>query len=83
MITILGARKQELDEALLDFIVKNSQPFIVVSDPGFHALVAKLDPTYILPSRQAIEAMVEYVVEKEKAKAALVTTSWQICVPHG
>uniref|UniRef100_A0A674MKY1 BED-type domain-containing protein n=1 Tax=Takifugu rubripes TaxID=31033 RepID=A0A674MKY1_TAKRU len=68
-----GDRKQELDEALVVFIVKDSQPFTVVSDPGFCALVAKLDPTYILPSRQTVKAMVErrYVEEKEKAKAAL------------
>ncbi|TWW54923.1 hypothetical protein D4764_0190400 [Takifugu flavidus] len=66
-------RKQEFDEALVDFIVKDSQPFTVVSDPGFRALVAKLDPTYTLPSRQTVKAMVErrYVEEKEKAKAAL------------
>lgn len=31
----LGIRKQDLDEALLDFIVKDSLPFTVVSDPGF------------------------------------------------
>ncbi|TWW54806.1 hypothetical protein D4764_0116120 [Takifugu flavidus] len=66
-------RKQELDEALVDFIVKDSQPFTVVSDPGFCALVAKLDPTCTLPSRQTVKAMVERrdVEEKEKAKAAL------------
>ncbi|TWW69508.1 hypothetical protein D4764_18G0003140 [Takifugu flavidus] len=65
--------KQELDEALVDFIVKDSQPFTVVSDPGFRALVAKLDPTCTLPSRQTVKAMVERreVEEKEKAKAAL------------
>ncbi|XP_056902533.1 uncharacterized protein LOC130533292 [Takifugu flavidus] len=68
-----GDRKQELDEALVDFIVKDSQPFSVVSDPGSCALVAKLDPTCTLPSRQTVKAMVErrYVEEKEKAKAAL------------
>ncbi|TWW54177.1 hypothetical protein D4764_0192040 [Takifugu flavidus] len=68
-----GDRKQELDEALVDFIVKDSQPFTVVSDPGFRALVAKLDPTCTLPSRQTVKAMVERrdVEEKEKAKAAL------------
>ncbi|XP_047453219.1 uncharacterized protein LOC125015415 isoform X2 [Mugil cephalus] len=41
---------------------------------GSGHLVAKLDPTYILPSRQAVKAMVEqhYVEEKEKAEAALL-----------
>lgn len=57
----------------MDFIVKDSQLFSVVSDPSFCALVAKVDPTYILPSRQAVKAMAEkrYVKEKKKAKAAL------------
>ncbi|MED6295308.1 hypothetical protein CHARACLAT_030380 [Characodon lateralis] len=35
----------ELDKALVNFIVKDSQPFTVVDDPGFRAFVAKLDPT--------------------------------------
>ncbi|TWW56182.1 hypothetical protein D4764_08G0001690, partial [Takifugu flavidus] len=75
-----GSRKQELDEALVDFIVKDSQPFTVVSDPSFCALVAKLDPTYTLPSRQTVKAMVErrYVEEKEKAKAALQNVECQL-----
>ncbi|TWW61045.1 hypothetical protein D4764_05G0011350 [Takifugu flavidus] len=47
-----GSRKQELDEGLVDFIVKDSQPFTVVSDPGFRALVAKLDPTPFHHGRQ-------------------------------
>ncbi|TWW80940.1 hypothetical protein D4764_01G0007550 [Takifugu flavidus] len=73
MKLVVLLRKQELDEALVDFIVKDSQPFTVVSDPGFRALVAKLDPTCTLPSRQTVKAMVERrdVEEKEKAKAAL------------
>ncbi|TWW69513.1 hypothetical protein D4764_18G0003190 [Takifugu flavidus] len=73
VMTFPPGEKQELDEALVDFIVKDSQPFTVVSDPGFRALVAKLDPTCTLPSRQTVKAMVERrdVEEKEKAKAAL------------
>lgn len=57
----------------MDFIVKDFQPFTVVSDPSFCALMAKLDPTYTLPSRQAVKAIVErrYLKEKEKVKAAL------------
>ncbi|TWW54389.1 hypothetical protein D4764_0242110 [Takifugu flavidus] len=72
-MTFPPGEKQELDEALVDFIVKDSQPFTVVSDPGFRALVAKLDPTCTLPSRQTVKVMVERreVEEKEKAKAAL------------
>lgn len=45
----LSTRKQELDEALVTMIVKDTQPFSVVEDVGFRD---KLDPTYVLPTRQ-------------------------------
>lgn len=68
-----GNRKRDLDDALVNFIVKDSQPFSVVEDVGFKELVAKLDPTYTLPTRKAVKNMVEakYEEEKEKAKAEL------------
>ena len=48
----LGSRKQELDEAMVELIVKDSQPFTLVEDEGFRGFVNKLDPTYVLPTRQ-------------------------------
>ncbi|XP_062857042.1 E3 SUMO-protein ligase ZBED1-like [Trichomycterus rosablanca] len=62
-------RKHELDEALVNFLVRDSQAFTIVDDPGFKEFVAKLDPTYTLPSRQALKKMVEEKYEEEKAKA--------------
>ncbi|XP_057181357.1 uncharacterized protein LOC130548534 [Triplophysa rosa] len=56
---IQATRKQELDEALVTMIVKDTQPFSVVEDVGFRDYVHKLDPTYVLPTRQAVKAMVE------------------------
>ncbi|XP_076134518.1 E3 SUMO-protein ligase ZBED1-like [Alosa pseudoharengus] len=66
-------RKKELDDALLNMIVKDLQPFSIVEDEGFRALVKKLDPTYTLPSRKTLKAMMseKYAVEKEKAVAKL------------
>ncbi|KAM8836941.1 E3 SUMO-protein ligase ZBED1-like [Spinachia spinachia] len=66
-----ATRKRELDKALVSMIVKDTQPFSIVDDVGFRALVSKLDPIYILPTRQALKAMVEakYESAKEKAKA--------------
>ncbi|XP_034529154.1 zinc finger BED domain-containing protein 1-like [Notolabrus celidotus] len=66
-----ATRKPELDEALVSMIVKDTQPFSVVDDVGFRTFVSKLDPNYILPTRQALKAMVEakYETAKEKAKA--------------
>ncbi|XP_032428162.1 zinc finger BED domain-containing protein 1-like [Xiphophorus hellerii] len=52
-------------------IVKDTQPFTIVDDIGFRAFVSKLDPNYVLPTRQALKAMVEakYESAKEHAKA--------------
>ena len=41
----LGSRKQELDEAMVELNVKDSQPFTLVKDEGFRGFVNKLDPT--------------------------------------
>ncbi|XP_033990656.1 zinc finger BED domain-containing protein 4-like [Trematomus bernacchii] len=64
-------RKQDLDEALVNLIVKDTQPFSVVEDVGFRAFVALLDPNYVIPKRQAVKAMVEakYALERSKAIA--------------
>ncbi|XP_034397254.1 zinc finger BED domain-containing protein 1-like [Cyclopterus lumpus] len=70
-----ATRKQELNEALVSMIVKDTQPFTVVDDVGFRAFVSKLDPNYVIPTRQALKAMVEakYELAKEKAKAKMET----------
>ncbi|KAJ8399461.1 hypothetical protein AAFF_G00411730 [Aldrovandia affinis] len=51
-------------------VVKQCQPFSVVQDEGVKAFVGKLDPTYILPSRNALKIMVEenYKSTKEKTE---------------
>ncbi|KAJ4929375.1 hypothetical protein JOQ06_004984 [Pogonophryne albipinna] len=69
----LGLPKQDLDEALVNLIVKDTQPFSVVADVGFRAFVALLDPNYVIPTRQAIKAMVDakYVLESNKAIAEM------------
>ncbi|KAK1888545.1 Zinc finger BED domain containing protein 4 [Dissostichus eleginoides] len=66
-------RKQDLDEALVNLIVKDTQPFSVVEDVGFRAFVALLDPNYVIPTRQAIKAMVDAkcVLERNKAIAEM------------
>ncbi|KAK0134083.1 putative AC transposase [Merluccius polli] len=67
-------RKQELDEAL-NMIVEDLQPFSIVDDKGFKNFVALLDPTYPLPSRQALKNMVVQKYEEEKTKAKAVMQS--------
>ncbi|KAJ4949705.1 hypothetical protein JOQ06_021214 [Pogonophryne albipinna] len=43
-------RKRELDGALVNMVVKDSQPFSIVDDCGFKELVALLDPRYTIQS---------------------------------
>ena len=50
-------------------VVKESLPFSVVDDEGFKGFVHKLDPTYILPTRQVLKTMVASKYEVTKAKA--------------
>ncbi|XP_015232424.1 PREDICTED: zinc finger BED domain-containing protein 1-like [Cyprinodon variegatus] len=64
-----ATRKQELDELLVNLVVKDTQPFSIVDGVGFKAFVAKLDPNYVLPTRQALKAMVEEKFESAKQKA--------------
>ncbi|XP_040924669.1 zinc finger BED domain-containing protein 4-like [Betta splendens] len=62
-------RQAELDEALVNMIVLDAQPFKVVEDKGFRAFVQKLDPTYVLPSRQTLKSMVDKKYEEAKKKS--------------
>ncbi len=66
--SLLKGRQKELDEALVDMVVKDFQPFAIVEDMGFRAFVNKLDPSYVLPSRKALKTMVteRYNSTKEK-----------------
>ncbi|KAK0153187.1 putative AC9 transposase [Merluccius polli] len=64
-------RKKELDEALVSMIVGDTQPFSIVEDQGFMEFVGKLDPTYVIPTRKAVKAMVKAKYEEEKQKAKL------------
>nr|XP_046263255.1 E3 SUMO-protein ligase ZBED1-like isoform X1 [Scatophagus argus] len=71
------SRKQKLDEALVDMIVKDSQPFSIVDNEGFQNFVKILDPSYSLSSRKTVKAMVEarFAETKEKAIADIKQAS--------
>ena len=60
---ILEDRKKKLDEALVNMVVKDSQPFSIVND--FKEFVALLDPTYTPSTRQALKNMVLQRYEEE------------------
>ncbi|XP_023821998.1 zinc finger BED domain-containing protein 4 isoform X2 [Oryzias latipes] len=62
-------KKHDLDQALVNLVVKDSQPCSIVEDRGFRDFVKKLDPSYALPSKQALKKMVDDRYQEEKADA--------------
>ncbi|KAJ7983682.1 hypothetical protein DPEC_G00374110 [Dallia pectoralis] len=40
-------------------VIKDTQPFSIVDDNGFRELLHVLDPTYVIPTRKALKAMVD------------------------
>ncbi|KAM9391425.1 uncharacterized protein KZ484_002886 [Pholidichthys leucotaenia] len=65
-----ASSKQVLDEALLNFIVKDYQPLSIVENEGFRELVQALQPSYVLPTRKTIKQMLakKYEEEQERVK---------------
>ncbi|XP_014907970.1 zinc finger BED domain-containing protein 1-like [Poecilia latipinna] len=66
-----ASRKQMLDEALLNFIVKDYQPLSIVESEGFKALVQVLEPSYGLPIRKTIKQMVAKKFEEEQERVKM------------
>ncbi|KAL0992930.1 hypothetical protein UPYG_G00101080 [Umbra pygmaea] len=58
-IQVRNTRQEDLDNALVNMLVKDTQPFSVVEEEGFSAFIQKLDPSYSLPNKQALKKMVE------------------------
>ncbi|KAM9319198.1 uncharacterized protein KZ484_023494 [Pholidichthys leucotaenia] len=59
-----------LDEAVLNFILKDCQPLSIVESEGFRELIQALQPSYVLPTRKTIKQMVakKYKEERERVK---------------
>ena len=67
-------RTRKLHNLVLNMIATDMQPFSVVNDEGFVALVHELDPSYTLPSAKAlIQTMMPaaYAKAKENLTAKL------------
>ncbi|XP_069044158.1 E3 SUMO-protein ligase ZBED1-like isoform X2 [Lepisosteus oculatus] len=66
-----AARKRTLDEALLDVITGDCQPFSLVEDEGFRNFVTLLDPRYALPSRKTLKSMAagRYALHRDRVMA--------------
>nr|XP_055070155.1 E3 SUMO-protein ligase ZBED1-like [Misgurnus anguillicaudatus] len=67
------SKKEMVNEALVNMIIKDSQPFSIVEDAGFRELLQVLDPTYVIPTRKALKGLVEnkYRETKEKTREQL------------
>ncbi|KAM8856625.1 uncharacterized protein AB9W97_020895 isoform 2-T2 [Spinachia spinachia] len=64
--TSQSSRKAMVDEAVVNMVIKVSQPFSVVKDVGFRELMHIMDPNYVLPSRKALKAMVDIKYQKAR-----------------
>ncbi|XP_057681081.1 E3 SUMO-protein ligase ZBED1-like [Corythoichthys intestinalis] len=73
----LTVDKKAVEEALINMIIVDCQPFSFVEDTGFRKLIQAFDPTYVLPTRQTLKAMVEerYQQAKEKAQELVAKSS--------
>ena len=51
-------RKQECDEALVEFFINDMQPLYILESKGFINLVKTLDPYYALPSNKFVKKLI-------------------------
>lgn len=51
-------RKQECDEALVEFFIDDMQPLYILESKGFVNLVKTLDPYYTLPSNKFVKKLI-------------------------
>ncbi|KAK7895206.1 hypothetical protein WMY93_020531 [Mugilogobius chulae] len=72
-----SGEKTDITEAIIAMIVEDCLPFSIVEGSGFKKLVKSCNPSYVLPTRQALKAMVDkkYNENKEKAKATVSASS--------
>ena len=88
------ARQKRLNRILLRMIVKDMQPFSVVTDDGFREFIAALDPSYSLPDRKTLtqellpsmyrDAVDNMKTALEKADAVTLTTDgWTSLTTEG
>lgn len=52
-------RKQNIDKLLMNLVTSDSQPFNIVEDKRFKALINFLDPRYNLPSKKTLKKLVK------------------------
>ncbi|XP_077086696.1 uncharacterized protein LOC143738592 [Siphateles boraxobius] len=64
-----NSKKEMVNEALVNMVIKDSQPFSIVDDDGFRELLHVLDPTYVIPTRKALKVMVDHKYKEAKEKA--------------
>ena len=71
-----SAKKQKIDNAVLEMIVTDLQPLSIVEDAGFKKLLETVDSRYQLPSRSTITRLPElYTDIKAKLQKQLDTTA--------
>nr|XP_054593603.1 uncharacterized protein LOC107380176 [Nothobranchius furzeri] len=75
------SRKIALDQAVLNFIIKDCQPLSIVESEGFRGLIQALDPSYVLPTRKTVKEMMakKHAEELERVKRGVQQAVAIIC----
>ncbi|XP_070401063.1 uncharacterized protein [Nothobranchius furzeri] len=75
------SRKIALDQAVLNFIIKDRQPLSIVELEGFRGLIQALDPSYVLPTRKTVKEMMakKHAEELERIKRGVQQAVAIIC----
>ncbi|XP_057687966.1 uncharacterized protein LOC130913390 [Corythoichthys intestinalis] len=51
------SRKHALDQAVLNFLIKESQPVSIVESDSFRELLQAIEPSYVLPTKKIVNEM--------------------------
>lgn len=70
---VTGAMQRKFDNAVLDMMTQDLQPFSLVEKEGFKTLCLAFSPGYTLPSRRCFTTMFDDAYEKKKKKIAEIT----------
>ena len=56
-----ASRKQDVDDRIVNMIIKDCQPLSMVENEGFRELMEYIMPSYVLPTRKVIIKLMNWI----------------------
>lgn len=72
-------KQEKINKLILNVIIKDLQPFLIIEDDGFKSLINELEPAYTMPSRKTFTQSLlpqTYNLVEEKLKLLLQNTKF-------